>query len=47
MQTGMDIFYKAFKTDLLPVKIARNLALIAAERATPIKNQALKYAIGL
>ena len=47
MQTGMDVFYKAFKTDLLPVKIARNLALIAAERATPIKNQALKYAIGL
>ncbi|MEG9499775.1 FAD-dependent oxidoreductase [Mannheimia indoligenes] len=47
MQTGMDIFYKAFKTELLPLKIARNLGLVIAEKATPIKKQALKYAIGL
>lgn len=47
MQTGMDVFYKTFKTELLPVKIARNLALIAAERATPLKKRALKYALGL
>lgn len=47
MQTGMDIFYKAFKTELLPLKIARNLGLVVAEKATPIKKQALKYAIGL
>lgn len=47
MQTGMDVFYKAFKTDLLPVKIARNLALVVAERATPLKKRALRYALGL
>lgn len=47
MQTGMDVFYKAFKTDLLPVKIARNLALMVAEKATPLKKRALKYALGL
>ncbi|MGX2969129.1 FAD-dependent oxidoreductase [Ursidibacter sp. B-7004-1] len=47
MQTGMDIFYKAFKTDLLPIKALRNLALIVAERATPFKKRALKYALGL
>lgn len=47
MQTGMDIFYKAFKTELLPLKIARNLGFILAEKITPVKKQALKYAIGL
>lgn len=47
MQTGMDVFYKAFKTDLLPLKIARNLGLVLAEKITPIKTQALKYAIGI
>lgn len=47
MQTGMDVFYKAFKEDILPLKIARNLALITADKATPLKKQALKYALGL
>lgn len=47
MQTGMDLFYKAFKSELLPVKALRNLALFAAERATPLKKRALKYALGL
>lgn len=47
MQTGMDVFYKAFKTDILPLKIARNLGLVLAEKISPIKKQALKYAIGL
>lgn len=47
MQTGMDVFYKTFKTELLPVKMVRNLALIAAQRATPLKKRALKYALGL
>lgn len=46
MQSGMDIFYKAFKEDILPLKIARNLALFAANKAT-LKKQALKYALGL
>lgn len=47
MQTGMDVFYKAFKTELLPIKITRNLALLFAEKVTPIKIKALKYAIGI
>ncbi|MBF0785065.1 FAD-dependent oxidoreductase [Muribacter muris] len=47
MQTGMDLFYKTFKTDLLPLKAARNLGLILAERVTPLKKRALKYALGL
>lgn len=47
MQSGMDLFYKAFKEDILPLKIARNLALAVAEKATPLKKRALKYALGL
>ncbi|MDO4626459.1 MAG: FAD-dependent monooxygenase [Pasteurellaceae bacterium] len=47
MQSGMDFFYKAFKEDLLPLKLARNLALLVADKATPIKKRALKYALGL
>lgn len=47
MQSGMDLLYKAFKEDILPLKIARNLALAVAEKATPLKKRALKYALGL
>ena len=47
MQTGMDVFYKAFKEDILPLKIARNIALMAADKAVLLKKQALKYALGL
>ncbi|HBO38407.1 MAG TPA: 2-octaprenyl-3-methyl-6-methoxy-1,4-benzoquinol hydroxylase [Pasteurellaceae bacterium] len=47
MQTSMDVFYKAFKEDILPLKIVRNLALIAADKTTLLKKQALKYALGL
>ncbi|QLB12737.1 2-octaprenyl-3-methyl-6-methoxy-1,4-benzoquinol hydroxylase [Bisgaardia hudsonensis] len=47
MQSGMDVFYKAFKEDILPLKLARNMALFTADKITPIKKQALKYALGL
>ncbi|WP_424765433.1 FAD-dependent monooxygenase [Necropsobacter rosorum] len=47
MQSGMDLFYKAFKEELLPLKIARNFALVLADKAAPLKKQALKYALGL
>ncbi|MBE2896959.1 2-octaprenyl-3-methyl-6-methoxy-1,4-benzoquinol hydroxylase [Pasteurellaceae bacterium HPA106] len=47
MQTGMDLFYKGFKEPLLQLKIARNLALLGVEKCTPLKNRALKYALGL
>lgn len=47
MQSGMDFFYKAFKEEILPLKIARNLVLMATNKATPLKKRALKYALGL
>lgn len=47
MQSSMDLFYKAFKEDSMPLKIARNLALLGANKITPLKKQALKYALGL
>lgn len=47
MQTAMDLFYKGFKHDWLPLKLARNAAFLLADKITPLKRQALKYAIGL
>lgn len=47
MQSGMDFFYKTFSNDIGPLKFARNAALKMAESAGPIKNQVLKYALGL
>lgn len=47
MQSGMDLFYKTFKEDIFPLKVLRNLALVAADKATPLKKQVLKYALGL
>lgn len=47
MQSAMDLFYKVFKSELLPLKIARNVGLLFAERAGILKKQALKYALGL
>ncbi|WP_159566607.1 3-demethoxyubiquinol 3-hydroxylase [Budvicia diplopodorum] len=47
MQAGMDIFYKAFSNDIPPLRLIRNLALMAAQRAGKLKEWALKYALGL
>lgn len=47
MQSGMDLFYAGFSNDLPPVRMLRNLGLMAAERAGGLKRQALKYALGL
>lgn len=47
MQTAMDVFYKGFSNELTPVKFARNLALLAADKSGPLKKQALKYALGM
>ena len=47
MQSGMDLFYAGFSNDLGPVRILRNVGLMAAERAGGLKRQALKYALGL
>ena len=47
MQSGMDLFYAGFSNDLGPVRILRNIGLMAAQRAGGLKRQALKYALGL
>ncbi|WLI78307.1 3-demethoxyubiquinol 3-hydroxylase [Kosakonia sp. H02] len=47
MQSGMDLFYVGFSNDLGPVRLLRNIGLMAAERAGVLKRQALKYALGL
>ncbi|WP_116354963.1 3-demethoxyubiquinol 3-hydroxylase [Klebsiella aerogenes] len=47
MQSGMDLFYAGFSNDLAPVRVLRNIGLMAAERAGVLKRQALKYALGL
>lgn len=47
MQSGMDLFYFAFSTPRAPLRVLRNLGLMAAERSGVLKRQALKYALGL
>lgn len=47
MQSGMDLFYAGFSNDLGPLRVLRNVGLMAAERAGGLKRQALKYALGL
>lgn len=47
MQGGMDLFYFTFSNSLLPLKVARNLMLMAAQHAGGIKRQVLRYALGL
>lgn len=47
MQSGMDLFYTSFSNDLAPLRMLRNIGLMAAERAGVLKRQALKYALGL
>lgn len=47
MQSGMDLFYKGFSNDLIPFKLLRNAAFKLAENAGPVKQQVLKYALGI
>ncbi|WP_434527285.1 3-demethoxyubiquinol 3-hydroxylase [Photorhabdus asymbiotica] len=47
MQAGMDLFYTVFSSELPGLKVARNLALMAAQRAGVVKKAVLKYALGL
>lgn len=47
MQSGMDLFYVGFSNSLGPLRVMRNLGLMAAERGGALKRQALKYALGL
>ena len=47
MMTLMDVFYKSFSNDILPVKLLRNLGLGLAQRLTPVRNKVMKAAMGL
>lgn len=47
MMTLMDVFYKSFSNDILPVKLIRNLGLGLAQRLTPVRNKVMKAAMGL
>ncbi|SQB21087.1 2-octaprenyl-3-methyl-6-methoxy-1,4-benzoquinol hydroxylase [Citrobacter koseri] len=40
MQSGMDLFYAGFSNNLQPLRIMRNIGLMAAERAGVLKRQA-------
>ena len=45
MQSGMDLFYAGFSNNLQPLRIMRNLGLMAAERAGVLKRQALEVCV--
>ena len=47
MMSTMDALYAGFSNELGPIKFLRNAALAVAERAGPLKNLALKYAMGI
>jgi len=47
MMTVMDVFYRLFSNELLPVKFLRNLGLGLAERILPAKNKVMRNAMGL
>jgi len=47
MMTVMDIFYRVFSNEVLPVKFIRNLGLGLAERILPAKNKVMRAAMGL
>ena len=47
MMTVMDLFYRVFSNQLLPVKFLRNLGLGLAERVLPAKNKVMRAAMGL
>lgn len=47
MMTVMDVFYRVFSNQALPVKFLRNLGLGLAERISPAKNKVMRSAMGL
>ncbi|MFD2179393.1 2-octaprenyl-3-methyl-6-methoxy-1,4-benzoquinol hydroxylase [Veronia pacifica] len=47
MQTGMDLFYAGFSNEIKPLVTLRNIGLKLAENSGPVKEQILKYAMGL
>ena len=47
MMSAMDGFYLLFSNKIPPVKWLRNLMLKGADMAGPVKEQVLKYAMGM
>jgi len=47
MMSAMDLLYSTFSNSNMPLKLLRNLGLKLANHAGPIKNNAMKYAMGL
>ncbi len=47
MMTLMDVFYRFFSNDILPVKFLRNIGLGLAQRIAPARKQVMKAAMGL
>jgi 2-octaprenyl-3-methyl-6-methoxy-1,4-benzoquinol hydroxylase len=47
MMTVMDVFYRVFSNEVLPVKFLRNLGLGLAERILPAKQKVMRSAMGL
>jgi len=47
MMTVMDVFYRVFSNEVLPIKFLRNLGLGLAERILPAKNKVMRSAMGL
>jgi 3-demethoxyubiquinol 3-hydroxylase len=47
MMMVMDVFYRVFSNQVLPVKFLRNLGLGLAERILPAKNKVMRTAMGL
>lgn len=47
MMTVMDVFYRVFSNQTLPVKFLRNFGLGLAERILPAKNKVMRSAMGL
>ncbi len=47
MMTVMDVFYRVFSNDVLPIKFLRNVGLGLAERILPAKNKVMRNAMGV
>ncbi|MCB1756449.1 MAG: UbiH/UbiF/VisC/COQ6 family ubiquinone biosynthesis hydroxylase [Gammaproteobacteria bacterium] len=47
MISAMDVFHHAFKERPLPVRLLRSAALDFADKVGPVRNLAMKYAMGL
>ncbi len=47
MQSGMDLFYAGFSNDLAPLRLLRNIGLMAAERAGDVETSGAEICVRL